>query len=148
MVLFSRFQAIWGRKWDLNLEKASLEIAIEEWCQGIASIPDNSIKDALDFCRSNLEWPPSIAEFIRINEMGQGIPTPQGVMRMAVNRDFSHPITQQVYEMIGSWDFSHDTEKELLAKVKNAYNLILADRRKNGSALQLTNQTADQKLIG
>jgi hypothetical protein len=117
MVLFSRFQAIWGRKWDLNLEKSSLEIAMQEWQFGIEGLSDISVKSALDYCRMNLEWPPSIAEFIRLAERHTGMPTPRDALNLAIQRD-SSPLAIMIVQQIGSWDLSHESEKSLLPRVK------------------------------
>jgi hypothetical protein len=41
-------------------------------------------------------------------------------MQLAVRRDFTNPMVKKIFEMIGSWDFQHDKEKDLLAKVQDA----------------------------
>jgi hypothetical protein len=95
---------------------------MDEWGQGIANLPDASIKAALDYCRTNLEWPPSIAEFIRIAERQSGMPTPRDILMLAIRRDFSNPLAERVFHGIGSWDLSHGTEKDLLPRVEAIIN--------------------------
>lgn len=91
------------------------------WAQSLAGIEVNVIKKALDFCRMNLEWPPSIAEFINICEEIVGIPSMDEVIRLCVARDFSHPLVKMVFDLIGSWSFSNDRERDLRQKVEVTY---------------------------
>lgn len=115
----------------------SLEIALEEWGAAILHITDQSIKKALEYCRSNLKWPPCIAEFLEICERDSGIPSLSEIIQLAINRDFSHPLTLKIFNEVGSWAFSHDSEKELTKKVKQVYDNSLSELRTNPDFLKL-----------
>ena len=119
--MFTRFRIIWGEKWTKNFEDDSLQLAMAEWSQAINGIDEQIMEKAIIECKMNLEWPPSIAEFIGICEKQCGVPTWEEIIQLAIRRDFSHPIVKMVYEKVGSWNFANNTEKELREKVKSAY---------------------------
>ena len=117
------FQTIYLRKWTDNFTSSEIgDIAIIQWRKGLEGIDNASIEHGVDYCRTNLEWPPSIAEFIGICEKQNGRPSWEDTMNLAIRGDFSHPLTKMVYDKIGSWSFRNDSDKDLRAKVKTAYS--------------------------
>jgi hypothetical protein len=106
-----------------------IEIAIEQWRKGLAGISNESIEKAMDYCRINLEWPPSIAEFLSHCEKASGLPDMEYVYHALIRRELNHPIVQTAYEAIGSWALKNDTEVALRAKLKIAYDKAIQDYR-------------------
>lgn len=126
------FQATYLKKWTDNFTSVEIgEIAILQWQKGLAGIDNQSIERGVDYCALNLEWPPSIAEFISICEKQNGMPSWEEVIQLAIRRDFAHPIVKAVYDKVGSWNFSNNTERDLRDKVKVAYgDCVRASRMK------------------
>lgn len=120
--LFCEFGSIWLQKWYSNFlnERETIECA-KNWQEALDGMPANAIKEAISYCRDNLEWPPSIAEFRRLC-LKQYLPSVDETIQKAIRRDFNNPIIHSIYLKIGSWDFSHDSEKVLKRKVKNELN--------------------------
>ena len=129
--LILMFQTIFLRKWTENFPTPEiLEIASAQWQKGLAGIENEAIQRALDYCRVNMEWPPSIAEFISHCERESGVPTLDGALALALRREFPHPIVKVAFDLVGSWAMSNDSEKILKAKFKNAYAEALTAYRK------------------
>ncbi|MDE2024893.1 MAG: hypothetical protein KGJ07_00190 [Patescibacteria group bacterium] len=128
--MFLMFQTIYLKKWTDNFATVEiLEIAMEQWRKGLNGIENSVIEKAIDYCRLNLVWPPSIAEFIGICDQCDGMPIISEIIPKILNRDFSHAIIEIVYEKVGSWAFSRDSSKELEKKVKKAYKEALITLR-------------------
>ena len=119
--LFIKFSIIWGHKWTSAIAPEYLEIAISEWNEGLNEIPMAAIKEALAYCRINLEWPPSIAEFRNYCKKALGFPSVDEVIQLAIRGDFSNPFVKKLYDSIGSWSFRNDTVKELTKKINDIY---------------------------
>ncbi len=128
--LFLMFQTSYLSKWTSNFtSNEMIEIAIEQWRKGLAGIPNQYIEQAMDYCRINLEWPPSIAEFLSHCEKALGLPDMEFVYHALIRRELNHPIVQAAYDAIGSWALKNDTEVALRAKVKTAYEKAMQDYR-------------------
>lgn len=62
--LMAKLGCIWGAKWQSHVDACGgLAAVAEEWRQGIEGMSGEQIKRALEYCRLNSAWPPSIAEF-------------------------------------------------------------------------------------
>ena len=126
--LFLRFNSIWGKKWSEHIPPGEIAIqAVKEWSEGLAGIQGHDIKQALDHCRINLEWPPSIAEFRNLCLKNSGVPSAAQVMRRAIDGNFEHPLTRMVYDKVGSWAFKNDSEKLLFTKINEVYKTCLSE---------------------
>lgn len=121
-LIFAKFNAIWGQRWATFINETNFDIALFEWSEGLNGITRKAIKEALSYCRDNLEWPPSIAEFRRICLQSQGLPSTYEIMQLAIQRDFNQPIVKHIFDKIGSWAFSHDSESELNKKIEKELN--------------------------
>lgn len=70
VALFAKLRAIFPKKFDeqyrgntqLDIEQLT-EMSMQEWAEGLADMNGDEVKAALAYCRDELEWPPSIAEF-------------------------------------------------------------------------------------
>lgn len=117
MVLFKHFEGIWGKKWSQYIDPSSLEIALNLWAENLAHLSGELVFATLKKCASTLEWPPSIAEFIKIAGEHIGLPTAREALQLAIRRD-SSPLAVKVFREIGSWDLSHGLEVDLIARVE------------------------------
>jgi hypothetical protein len=126
--LYLRFCMIYGDKFTKNYHDVDFkDLWYREWHEGLASVDVNGIKDALSFCRENLEWPPSIAEFRNICLKNSGVPSAAQIMRRAIDGNFEHPLTRMVYDKVGGWAFKQDTEKLLFTKINEVYKTCLSE---------------------
>jgi len=120
------FQTIFLKKWTDNFTSTEIiAIAIEQWKKGLTGISDEAIAKAIDHCRMNLEWPPSIAEFIGICEKFCGVPSVDEAFQAAIRRDFDHPVIKLAFDKVGSWAMRNDNEDVLRKKFKDAYREAL-----------------------
>jgi hypothetical protein len=124
---------IWGEKWTKNFSDVTLEVALYDWADGVRGIPVEVIERALHYCKMNLEWPPSIAEFIFICELEEGMPSCDQTYDALLRKEFlkvsSHPVVKMVYDKIGSWALANDGEKDLRKKVRSAYDAMVIELR-------------------
>lgn len=67
--LFARFQVIYGHKWVSQLppdDLAMLRLALAEWGAGLRGLSAAQLEHAVARARRECDWPPSIAEFVRL----------------------------------------------------------------------------------
>lgn len=129
--LYMRFTTIYGEKFTRNHPTDDfVQMWWEDWAMGIAGLSPESIKKALQNCMMNLEWPPSIAEFRRLCESEDGLPTFEEALQKALSRDFGHPAVQEAFNTVGSWDFTHDTAIILRRKFQIAWKKAVDNMRK------------------
>ena len=132
--LYLRFCAIYDHKFVKTYHDEDFKsLWAHEWSTGLSTITPNVIKDALEHCKKNLDWPPSISEFIKICESYLGVPTLQECMKLAVDRNFNHPLVLICFEKVGSWAMKNDAEKQLLFKFELAYQEALNKFREEPS---------------
>lgn len=147
--LYIRFEVLWGDKHTSRFTNETyINIWMEDWCEGLKGINPAAIKDALVYCRANLEWPPSLAEFIKLCEKSLNLPSPEECMRLAIRKEFTHPLVKIIYDKVGSWDFSHDSEKTLLKKITQCHKEEISKLRiQNSSNENLLVQEREQERI-
>lgn len=133
--LYVRLCAIYGDKFFKPYHTDEFKkIWHEEWVSGLNGIDVMLIKGALEYCKANIDWPPSIGEFRRICEKSSGMPTMAETMAAAVRREFSHPIVAMAFDKVGSWAMKNDKEAELRVKFQAAYDEALNQFRVNPEA--------------
>lgn len=131
-LLYYRFGAIYGDKFIKPYHDDDFrKVWYEEWASGLEGIDVHLIKDVLEFCKVNLEWSPSIAEFRRICEKSSGVPSASEALSLAIRKDFSHPVVALSYDKVGSWAMKNDKESTLTGKFQHAYTEVLNEYRKN-----------------
>lgn len=136
--LYLRFYSLYGDKFVKNTHTPDfIDMWYEDWAEALKGVAPEFIKTAIDHCRNNLEWPPSIAEFKRLCEEASGIPSFEDSFRLAVRKEFTHPIIAAAYLEIGAWDFSHGKETELRVRFKRAYQNALCEYRASPDKSQL-----------
>lgn len=115
-----RFTSIWGKKWADNfIEDGLIAVAYQDWAEGLRGLNAEDIKFGISYCRDNLEWPPSIAEFRKSCLKNRKIPSSKQLVDDIIRRNFKSNLHEIVFKKIGSWNFSHDTEKDLINKVES-----------------------------
>lgn len=125
-MLYVRFCAIYGNKFVQSYHDEDFkDIWCAEWVSGLRSIDVKFIKDALEYCKTHMDWSPSIAEFKKVCERTSGIPSEGQCLAAAIHDDFSHPLTVMAYEKVGSWTMKNSKEAELVPKFKAAYQEAL-----------------------
>lgn len=143
--LYLRFSSIWGHKFTSNHTDVNfVSMWMSDWAESLSNVSEEVIKSAIDNCKNTLEWPPSIAEFLKLCDRTLGIPSPQEAMQLAIRMDFSHPMVKAIFDRVGSWDMSHDKETVLLKKFEKIHAEELTKLR--GSSLKLVSNT--QNILG
>ena len=75
--LFARLRAIYMDKWDRCFHSdEELQASKYEWSEGLAGMSGDDIKRAIEHCRLNIKWPPSIAEFIEAGKIARPVHDP------------------------------------------------------------------------
>lgn len=62
--LFARFSRIWPRAWSDTIATHDVDAIAHEWQMGLSEMTGEQIGKAIEHCRKNNLWPPTIAEFI------------------------------------------------------------------------------------
>jgi hypothetical protein len=136
-LLFLRFTTLYGEKFARHyVSDEMVRMWWEDWAEGLAGVSAESIKIALMRCRTELEWPPSLAEFRRFCDEASGVPTLDEALAKAIRKDFTHPIISIAYQNVGNWDMSHDKDDVLRPKFARAYQEALALFRVNPEKAQ------------
>src|SRR6266404_8948025 len=115
-MLYIRFANIWGDRFTSRHTPKLIEMWYEEWLDSLQGLDPSTFRDAIKYCKDNLEWSPCIAEFIRICDRSLNIPDPRQCMDAAIRGDFYHPIIKEIAQKINSWDLKHDSAEKLLGK--------------------------------
>lgn len=130
--LFLRFSTIFGEKFYKFYQSDEMfDMWCQDWLEGLAGVQPEHIKLALEHCKLNLQWSPSIAEFRNICDRYAGIPSINEVIALAIRGDFTHPLVQVIYDKVGSWDMKHMNERDLLKRVSEIYREEIANVRMN-----------------
>lgn len=147
-LLYMRFASTYGEKFVKNHPTDQfVQLWWEEWSEGMAGIDPKHIKEGLSFCRLNLEWPPSIAEFRRICEQNAGVPTVDDALQLAIRREFTHPIVSIAFDKVGSWAMKNDKAQELKGKFQIAYTYALNQFRVNPNETWKQLEQFNEKLL-
>lgn len=129
-MLYLRFTVIWGHKFTASHTNENFtDMWAADWSESLLGIASNDIRKAIEYCRANLEWPPSLAEFRKICEKNSNVPSPKECLNLAVRRDFTHQIVKDIFDKIGSWDMKNAKETELLKRFEKHHKEYLADSR-------------------
>ncbi|WP_082800516.1 replication protein P [Neptuniibacter pectenicola] len=84
-MIFARFMAIYGHKFKSCFEtQDEIRIAKREWALSLGGYTENELVAAIDYCKENSAWMPTISEFIKVLRNLTG--------------DFGLPIAKHAYE--------------------------------------------------
>jgi hypothetical protein len=121
-MLYFRFVGIFGDRFCAKHTPIVIEIWHEEWFQGLQGLDPTCFREALAHCRQNLEWSPSIAQFISICDRSLNIPDARECMELAIRLDFSHEIVKKLHDRIGNWDMKTSSAEKLLELFKKYHH--------------------------
>lgn len=139
--------AIYGHLWSsTHSEAGSWAAAKDTWAQHLEFFGTDIIGKVLnDLILKEVEYPPTLVKFIKMCRAYSGFPSEQESYKQALNKDFSSALTKEVSEMIGHWAMTHDSEKELKAKWKEAYLTVVAKfYQKHSDQKKLSNAQPDK----
>jgi hypothetical protein len=127
--LFLKLDGLYGHAWTSRHTNAiSWEIAKNEWGNALTGIKVSWIEHALtELLNEGDQFPPSLPAFLKLCRDQRGIITEELAYHEALTRNFKDPISKLCYEKIGSWDFTHDSEKVLKKKFANAYREVVRE---------------------
>ncbi len=129
-ILYARFASAWGRRFVENHPTEDfVGIWCDDWSRALAGISRDVILTALDECRLTMDWPPVLSEFLRMCDQHNGLPSLNEAYEKALRRDFAHPAIQKAFSAIPSWDWTHDTEKDLRRKFAAAWKKAVDGQR-------------------
>ncbi|MDE1829556.1 MAG: hypothetical protein KGI25_04470 [Thaumarchaeota archaeon] len=100
---------------------------MEDWLEELSRFSLDVLRAA--FKKSMTEFvtaPPTLPQLVQLCIKESGVPNVQQVIRLMVNRDFSHPLVKMVYDKIGSWTLSNGKEEEIQRKAKEYYTESLS----------------------
>ena len=132
-MLYFRFANIWGDRFTSKHTAELIEMWYEDWLDGLQGLDPNTFRDALKYCKENLEWSPSIAEFIRICDQALKIPNPRECMDAAIRGDFFHPIIKEITQQISSWDLRNGKEDDILRRFTELHKEEMINFRRKRS---------------
>lgn len=100
---------IWGSKWKAEAPSTEQEaMKRKEWLEGINHLTHDQVRLGLQKCRTTLEWPVSIAEFI---SLCIDTPLPTIAYQNALNKKFDSPLVKKAFDMAGgSWALKTDPQ--------------------------------------
>jgi len=128
--LFARFNVIWMKKFTDFFVSDDLSNAwIEEWGESIQRYNSETVKKAINHCKLNMKWPPSLAEFIEVCDSFNGIPSFESAYRACVNRDFDCHLVEKAFNKLDTWEFRRATCEKSEKMFKKAWEAVLKENR-------------------
>lgn len=136
-----RFAALYGHKWNSSYPSMhAIEIAKREWGQAIEKLTMEQIKRGLEHCKNHLEWPPSLAEFLKCSREDNTLPTINQAFREACmasdNHEWSHPAVYHAARDVGLYNLRTQAERYTRPLFERSYE-IFCRRVKNGESLEV-----------
>jgi len=127
--LFSRFASKYGKLWTTRLGDDPDWIGcLEDWTEELSKFTVAQATQAREKCfLIYKDFPPTQPQFIELCRKASGIPDEDEIIRLIVNRDFSHPIVKMVYDKIGSWTIKNGKHEEVKAKTRECYAHCVVD---------------------
>lgn len=118
-MVFARLRAIYGSKFEQtfgNSEEAMVRTK-REWGLALAPFAPPAVENALEHCKRNLAWPPSIAEFLKLLEVASGLPSARSAYEEAcrcrsepATFNWRHPVIYQTASEVGFWRLQTEAE--------------------------------------
>jgi len=107
VALFAKLRAIYPKKFNDQYSGATqedierlVEMSMVEWGEALAGMTGEQVKAALEYCRDNLTFPPSISEFIKAGKPERPVhdrllPKPPKVKPNKANIERVHAMLQE-----------------------------------------------------
>lgn len=133
--LFANFQAIYGEKWTRPfIDKDVLSLSMGHWDDSIKHLDIEQIKQAVLIIRNEFEWPPSIAEFLKVIDRINGAPYWRDALQLAIKSSFTHPAIKMAMKKVGEYELRHGSSREVERSFKEAYEQAIIEVRNQPKA--------------
>lgn len=129
-MVFARLRAIYGNKFEQafgNSEEAMVRTK-REWALALAPFDAPSTERALEHCKRNMAWPPSIAEFLALLEQATGMPSARSAYEEAcrcritpAEFAWTHPVIYHTASEVGFWRLQTEAEYRTWPDFQNAW---------------------------
>jgi hypothetical protein len=131
--LFAKFNGRYGQLWtSRGRNDADWEFIIDDWFTELSKFSLSVNRDAMDeVLMVYKDYPPTLPQLLDLCLKASGVPIASDLLRMLVNKDFSHPVVKLVYDKIGSWKLANGTEKELSQRVAELYDNAIVEYKTN-----------------
>jgi len=134
-MIFARFMAIYGHKFKSCFEtQDEIRIAKREWALSLEGFSESELVAAIDYCKENSAWMPSISEFLQVlrNLTGDyGLPAVKHAYEEAcLNADqasthqWSHPAVYHAGKATGWFQLRTEDEADVLPDFRYNYEVI------------------------
>lgn len=151
-MVFARFMAIYGHKFKSAFEtEQEIMLAKREWAMSIQRYSENELVAAVNRCKAELAWMPSISEFLKLlNEVGgdHGLPSAFAAYQEAcqsaehpLQHSWSHPAIYFAGRETGWFELRSESESEIFPRFSYHYDL-LCRRVREGERLDIPNPIA------
>lgn len=127
--LFAKFSNRYGASWTSRLgADGDWKSCEDDWLEELQRFSFDNLRAAVKKALAVFpDFPPNLGQLVDLCMKESGIPGVPEVIRLMVNRDFSHPLVKMVYDKLGSWTLTNGKEYEITAKTKEVYSGCLAD---------------------
>ncbi|MBY4676660.1 hypothetical protein K6T12_08645 [Marinobacterium sp. CAU 1594] len=144
-MIFARFMAIYGHKFKSCFESdAEIRIAKREWALSLRGYGEAELVAAIDHCKEQLAWMPTVSEFLAILREQQGnfgLPSPHRAYEEAcrfalepTRHQWSHAAVYQAGRETGWFELRSEPEERMFKAF--SYNYEICCRRvRNGEQL-------------
>ncbi len=127
--LFGKFRSRYGQLWTSRaIEDSDWTNIIDDWFTELSKFSLSVNRDAMDVVLMVYkDYPPTLPQLLDLCLKASGVPIASDLLRMLVNKDFSHPVVKLVYDKIGSWKLANGTEKELSQRITELYDNAIVE---------------------
>lgn len=126
--LFVKYKGRYGGLWTCRAASdQEWRWVMEDWLEELRCFSLDVLR--LAFKKSLIEFeqaPPTLSQLVHLCIQESGAPDVQEVIRLMIDREFSHPLVKMVYDKIGSWTLSNGKEDEIQRKAKEYYDEALS----------------------
>lgn len=151
-MIFARFHHIYTHRFETAYrDETTLNQAKREWALSLAGIPANLIELALERCKREHAWPPTIAEFLKLVQPSPeslGLPTVQEAYQEAcqnahhpAEHQWSHVCVHLAAQNTGYFILRSESERQTRPAFEKAYRSLI-ERLANGETLSLKQPVA------
>lgn len=134
-MIFARFMAIYGHKFKSCFEtQDEIRIAKREWALSLEGYTESELVAAIDYCKENSAWMPTISEFLKVlrNLTGDhGLPTAKHAYEEAcLNADhastyqWTHPAIYHAGKATGWFRLRTEDEPDVFPDFRYNYEVI------------------------
>lgn len=122
--MFVKFANRYGNLWTSRLgEHGDWKKCEDDWLEELSAFRTrdaiNGIKKALVIYK---DYPPTQGQIIDLCLKESGVPSEDEVIKLMVDRNFSHPMVKLVYDKVGGWMLTNGKAEEISRKVRAVYS--------------------------